>query len=81
MRRWELRSGSDKLKSGCGKVEKGLNLGAQGNGGGLCYPSKKWVFEDVGNEHEDTAIWQKYLEEKFAEGKFCRRKESIPFPC
>ena len=27
MRKWELRSGSDKLKSGCGKVEKGLTLG------------------------------------------------------
>lgn len=72
MRRWELRSGSDKLKSGCGKVEKGLTLGHKEMGEVCVAPVRNeylrmWVMNMKTQLYDRNTLKKSLLREGFVE--------------
>lgn len=72
MRRWELRSGSDKLKSGCGKVEKGLTLGHKEMGEVCVTPGRNeylrmWVMNMKTQLYDRNTLKKSLLREGFVE--------------
>lgn len=72
IRRWELRSWSDKLKSGCGKVEKGLTLGHKEMGEVCVTPGRNeylrmWVMNMKTQLYDRNTLKKSLLREGFVE--------------